>query len=522
MGRTVRVAMLAAVLLAALPLVGLPVAGASGAGTGAVAAQAGTSALADFDGDGIDDLVVGVPLEDLGATGNAGVVDVIYGSESGLPDGGRQQLTQSLPEAGDQFGAAVATGDFNGDIFTDLAVGIPGENIGAIADAGVVEIFYGGGGGLPSNGDQQLRQGANGMAGTAEAGDRFGAALASGRVDDGDEAELAVGAPNEDVGATADAGAVSLVDGAPGGLLGSANVLITENQPETGDLFGQAVDIGELSDSGFPTDPADLAVGAPGENVGAAVDAGAVSVLLSDDGGGGLPAGADQERYFQGSNGVPGASEAGDRFGAALAAGNFGTGGVDLAVGIPGEDVGAAGDAGAVMVLSGPGNHQLLTQGGPTTLGSVPGATESGDQFGSALGAADFDDNNADNLVVGVPGENLGVVADAGAVISLCGFDGQFESCADGVLTQANPEAGDLYGASLTPGNFDGNTFPDLAVGAPGETVAGAVLAGAVDARDGADGGLPAAPDAPLYFQGNAGVPGTAEAGDLFAAALSA
>jgi hypothetical protein len=520
MGRTVRVAVLAAVLVAALPLAGLPAAGASGAGA---AVQAGTSALADFDGDGIDDLVVGVPGEDIGPSAvDAGVVDIIYGSESGLPDGGRQQLTQSLFEAGDQFGAAVATGDFNGDIFTDLAVGIPGENIGATADAGVVEIFYGGGDGLPSNGDQQLRQGAGGMAGTAEAGDRFGAALSTGLVDDGDEADLAIGAPGEDVGATADAGAVSLVDGAAGGLLGSPNLLITENTPETGDGFGAAVEIGDLSGGGGTGGPDDLAVGAPGENVGATVDAGAVSLIESADDGSGLPAGAAQERFFQGNGGVPGASETGDRFGAALAGGLFGSGGIDLAVGVPGEDVGAAGDAGAVVVLVGPTLHQLLTQGGATTVGAVPGASESGDQFGAALATGDFDGNSADNLVVGAPGENLGTVADAGAVISLCGSEGFFDGCPDGVLTQNNPEAGDRYGASLTPGNFDGNELPDLGVGAPGETVAGATAAGAADARDGDVGGLPADPDEPLYFQGNDGVPGSAEAGDLFAAALSA
>jgi hypothetical protein len=107
-------------------------------------------------------------------------------------------------------------------------------------------------------------------------------------------------------------------------------------------------------------------------------------------------------------------------------------------------------------------------------------------------------------------------------VLSLCGFDGQFEGCADGVLTQGNPEAGDRFGAALTPGNFDGNELPDLAVGAPGETVAGRPGAGAADARDGEVGGLPVDPDEPLYFQGSAGVPGTAEAGDRFAAALSA
>lgn len=49
--------------------------------------------------------------------------------------------------------------------------------------------------------------------------------------------------------------------------------------------------------------------------------------------------------------------------------------------------------------------------------------------------------------------------------------------------------------------------------------MAGKAAAGAADARDGGASGLPADPDEPLYYQGNAGVPGTAETGDQFAAA---
>jgi hypothetical protein len=519
MGRTVRTAGAAVTLLAAVAL-GAPGAAAAGA---AAAVQAAPAAVADFNGDGIDDLVVGVPAESLGGVVGAGVVDVIYGSESGLPDGGRQQLTQANPEHGDQFGAAVATGDFNGDIFTDLAVGVPGEDVGSVADAGAVEVFYGGGGGLPGVGDQLLRQGAAGMAGTAETGDQFGAALSSGLVDDGDEADLAVGAPGEDIGAIADAGAVHLVDGAAGGLLGSPNLLVTETTPETGDGFGSAVEVGDLSGGGGTAGPDDLAVGAPGENVGAVVDAGAVSIIDAAEDGSGIPAGAAQERFFQGNGGVPGASEGGDLFGAALASGLFGSGGIDLAVGVPGENVGAVADAGAVVVLVGPGLHALLTQGGAATAGGLlPGATEAGDQFGAALATGDFDGNDADNLVIGIPGEDVGTVRDAGAVISLCGSEGLMAGCPDGVLTQANPEPGDRYGASLTDGNFDGNEFTDLAVGAPGETVGGAVAAGAADARDGNVGGLEPFAHEPLYFQSNAGVPGSPETGDLFAAALAA
>jgi hypothetical protein len=79
-----------------------------------------------------------------------------------------------------QAGPAVLA-DFNGDGIDDLVVGVPGEDIGGTTNAGVVDVIYGSGGivGLPDVGDQLLRQGASGMAGTAEAGDRFAAALSA-------------------------------------------------------------------------------------------------------------------------------------------------------------------------------------------------------------------------------------------------------------------------------------------------------------------------------------------------------
>lgn len=44
-------------------------------------------------------------------------------------------------EQGDQSGAAITDGDFNGDGFVDLAVGSPGE--GPDAGSGAVSIFLG-------------------------------------------------------------------------------------------------------------------------------------------------------------------------------------------------------------------------------------------------------------------------------------------------------------------------------------------------------------------------------------------
>jgi hypothetical protein len=71
---------------------------------------------ADFNGDGFDDIAVGVPLEDVGTASDAGAVNVIYGSAGGLSDVGDQLWTQQsfgvfdAAEIGDHFGEALATG----------------------------------------------------------------------------------------------------------------------------------------------------------------------------------------------------------------------------------------------------------------------------------------------------------------------------------------------------------------------------------------------------------------------------
>jgi hypothetical protein len=52
-------------------------------------------AVGDFDGDGFDDLVVGAPGEGLGGEVDAGGVNVIYGSGSGLSAAGDRRFTQN-------------------------------------------------------------------------------------------------------------------------------------------------------------------------------------------------------------------------------------------------------------------------------------------------------------------------------------------------------------------------------------------------------------------------------------------
>ena len=72
-------------------------------------------ALADFNGDGVADLAIGVPFEDQTGTDD-GAVNVIYGSGTGLNQAGNQVWDQDSPsiigtrEANDRLGSSLAAG----------------------------------------------------------------------------------------------------------------------------------------------------------------------------------------------------------------------------------------------------------------------------------------------------------------------------------------------------------------------------------------------------------------------------
>ena len=55
-------------------------------------------------------------------------------------------------EAGDHFGAAVSSGDYNRDGYADLAVGHPDESIGQLERVGAVTVVYGSARGLDLRG----------------------------------------------------------------------------------------------------------------------------------------------------------------------------------------------------------------------------------------------------------------------------------------------------------------------------------------------------------------------------------
>ena len=503
----------------------------------------------DFNGDGIADLAIGVPNEDVGTIADAGAVSVLYGTATGLSSATDQIWTQDslgivgdVSEDFDLFGFALAAGDFNGDGFEDLAVGVVGEDVavfmGTVANAGAINVLYGSANGLQSDSRSFWHQDSNArttpIGDTVETGDVFGAALAAGDFNGDTYDDLAVGVPGESVGGTPNAGAVNIIYGTPGGLLGdpfaplvaqfrhqnSAGIAETA---EDGDSFGSSL---AAADFGKTTRD-DLAIGVQGESVGTLIGAGAVHVLYGSDNG--ITASGSQ-LWTQNSSGIADTAELVDGFGQVLAAANFGNSAqADLAIGSPLENVGSVTNAGAVNIIYGTSTglasvgNQFWHQ---NSSGIANSATE-GDQFGNALAAANLGKTAQADLAIAAPGETIGSGGDgAGTVHVLYGTSTGLSSTgsqfwnqnSSGILDTS--EVLDQFGFALSAGNFGRTGEADLAVGVPGESIGGFGAAGAVNVIYGTASGL-ASTGNQFWHQNSAGILDSAEESDSFGSSLA-
>jgi hypothetical protein len=327
------------------------------------------------------DLVVGTPGADHGGidAGLANVVSYRLRPDDGTPYIGAIRLTHVSvngdQKKGNRFGSAVSAYGDGREGLSAVLVGAPGDDVGAAKDAGSVNGFLSEGG--QDEGVDFIHQGVEGVPGTPQSGDRFGASLAVAPPGSGERTPggggVVIGAPGDTVSGRDGAGSVMLLQGRNRpSLLLSQSTKGVPGRAETGDGFGTSVALDSTTGT--------LAVGTPGEDAGRTSGTGSVTLFHYDQNRV-VPGRA----FSQGTAGVPGADEAGDRFGSALAFGHHST---TLLVGIPGEDVGRTRDAGAVQPVRLSSDRTLtfpaaITENAPGTAGSV----RSGNRFGKALGS---------------------------------------------------------------------------------------------------------------------------------------
>jgi len=348
----------------------------------------------DVNGDGVEDLLVG--NQDRGA----GVAWLLYRPYGAGSDLGDADAWFEGDASRDSFGAALAVSDLDADGTAEVVLGAPGNDAGS-SNAGAVYLFAGGawsGGTAADDADATWTGPTSGSAGIG------GAFAASGDVDGDGYPDLAVAAPNADVGA-ADAGAVWIVAGGPlgsgvTGLSSAATAVLAS--AAAGEHFGSAVAAADLDGDGA----SELVVGAADGDV-ASSDGGAVYVYAGGPRSGTYGAISEASCRLLGNTATEG-------LGGALALGDLdGSGVLDLVAGAPAWDGGYT-DAGAAYVLYDPGLAGCAGDASSVADARVVGTGRAA-SFGATLLAADVNGDGTDDLLGAAP--NLTTdAAGAGAV----------------------------------------------------------------------------------------------------------
>jgi hypothetical protein len=420
---------------------------------------------ADFNGDGFRDLAVSKQ------DSSTGLVQVLYGSPTGFTATASRQWRPSSfgADISPGFGSALTSGDFDGDGYSDLAIGDPLWDP-VEGDGGWVVVMYGSASGLSDDRVQQWSQSSRGLRGSPESKDQFGQTLAAGDFGRGSQDDLAIGVPGEN-----GVGAAQILYGARAGLSSAGSQFWRLSSPgipgkaRIGQMFGRALVAGDVN-GGY--DELVISVPSPSD-IGSS---GSVLVL------GGSAAGLTTQgvqRWRSGRGGLRG--ETGEHgFGDTLAVGRFsGSGHLDLAIGNPGADLVDTGSAGVVHVLRGTPNgltaagDQLWSEYMLGTRRECHCEPAEHPNFGATLLAADFGHGPSDDLVVGVPGA-LAPGLDSGAVSVIYGTASGLRKAHTQQLSQAtrgirgNDPDGAGFGSALAlAGPFSDRHYPTLVIGVP-------------------------------------------------------
>jgi hypothetical protein len=355
------------------------------------------ASIGDVNGDGFEDLAVGIPRDDSGGP-DRGAVAVVFLGPSGTVVGSQKISVLDGGFAGplanrDGLGTSVAgLGDLDGDGISEIAVGAPGDDDGGFNKGAVWILFLNGDGTVKTNRTRKISDTSGGFGGVIEDLDAFGLVVgATGDINGDGSPDLAVGMPNADDGRFASRGFVWILLLRPdGSVLFEARVepLVARDRLFFGSSVGSA---GDVDGDGIP----DLAIGATGDDGGGRSSGNVVLALMDEDG-----TARSQRPVFTGLN-------EGDQAGGAVA---FSDGGVQsvasLVVGSAFASTADTESSGAVwqVILDASGRPTGVRQLGLSIFG-----LSSFDRFGGAVDRiGDLNGDGLDEWVVGASGSDAG------------------------------------------------------------------------------------------------------------------
>jgi hypothetical protein len=461
------------------------------------------STAGDFNGDGIDDVIVGAYLGDPSETErfDAGYALIIFGTRSGFPaEIGRNSLdgTNGFRLNGvafqDSAGHDVSSaGDVNGDGYDDILISAMNTSVSGENRAGSVYVVFGGPGPFPATFELSALDGTNGLVlNGIDRDDYTGVSVAgAGDVNRDGFDDILIGAllgrNSEIPNSSGQSGAAYLIYGSAGPFPGSLSLSSLDGTngtafrgAVTGDNFGVSVSpAGDMNQDGFP----DLLIGARGADLGPNTPNAAGRAFVVFGRSDGFPANvtvpSEAAPPVFNLNGVRTEGFLGE----AVSSGDInGDGAPDLILGAPDSDpvvnFGEGPRTGQVFVVFGP-----LTGAGSFSMdglqnginGFVLNGADPADNAGDKVaGIGDVNGDGLDDFIIGAFSADTGALGDNGEAyvvygrqtssqssIALGGLDGN-----DG-FTLTGFQGSDAAGRDVGPaGDVNGDGIADFIIGA--------------------------------------------------------
>jgi hypothetical protein len=404
-------------------------------------------AAGDINGDGYDDVVVGSQYHH-GTANYAGAVYIYYGSASGTDPADEDILQASDGTSYDYFGCSVSTADIDNDGYDGGIVGARYAP-GVGSSTGVVYVYYGSSSGVDASSEQKI------YASDGGSSDEFGKSVAGAGDLDGDGYDDVIVGAGEDDDNGAGAGAVYAYYGSATGVDPAREDKQLASDGAADDDFGDAVAAaGDVDGDGYD----DVIVGAWLDDH-TATDSGSAYVLF------GSASGLDPAREDKLTASDGNASNYWWGYSVSGVGDLDADGYADMVVGaFADKDNGTA--AGAAYVYFGSSTGVDLSR----EQKMVASDGQAWDYYGTSVsGGGDVDGDGYDDLVVGAWGDKWYGI-ESGTAYVRYGGSGGLDTSRQTKIVSADAGGADAFGKHVSfAGDVNGDGFADLVVGAPYE-----------------------------------------------------